>query len=136
MQTNRYKYFRWTARTGWLTVAYVVAFPAFIGYMAMATDVSRILFPRLLSQEEERRRWSDAAVEFEDQITGNRSWDIGDALSDAQPRSRKYWLTKTHRANGICEGREGETQCLSFDCLNDHIFPGAGVWCRCCKELQ
>lgn len=49
MQTNRYKYFRWTARTGWLTVAYVVAFPAFIGYMAIATDVSGIFFPRLLS---------------------------------------------------------------------------------------
>ena len=54
MQTNRYKYFRWTARTGWLTVAYVVAFPAFIGYMAMATDVSRILFPRLLSHKRKK----------------------------------------------------------------------------------
>lgn len=40
MQTNRYKYFRWTARTGWLTVAYVVAFPAFIGYLGIVTDVS------------------------------------------------------------------------------------------------
>ncbi|CAL8574436.1 hypothetical protein XPA_000396 [Xanthoria parietina] len=40
MQTNRYKYFRWTARTGWLTVAYVVAFPAFIGYFGVVTDVS------------------------------------------------------------------------------------------------
>lgn len=40
MQTNRYKYFRWTARTGWLTVAYVVAFPAFIGYFGIVTDVS------------------------------------------------------------------------------------------------
>ena len=40
MQSNRYKYFRWTARTGWLTVAYVIAFPAFIGYLGMVTDVS------------------------------------------------------------------------------------------------
>lgn len=38
MVVNRHKYFRWTARTGWLTIAYVVAFPAFIGYLGMATD--------------------------------------------------------------------------------------------------
>ena len=40
MQNNRHKYFRWTARTGWLTFAYVVAFPAFIGYLGTVTDVS------------------------------------------------------------------------------------------------
>lgn len=40
MQNNRHKYFRWTARSGWLTVAYVVAFPAFIGYLGVVTDVS------------------------------------------------------------------------------------------------
>lgn len=42
MQANRHKYFRWTTRTGWLTVAYVVAFPAFIGYLGIVTDVSAL----------------------------------------------------------------------------------------------
>lgn len=40
MMVERYKYFRWTGRTAWITFAYVVAFPAFIGYFAYTTDVS------------------------------------------------------------------------------------------------
>lgn len=40
MSTNRYKYFRWTPRTARITFAYVVAFPAFLGYWAYKTDVS------------------------------------------------------------------------------------------------
>ncbi|PSS22376.1 hypothetical protein M430DRAFT_137554 [Amorphotheca resinae ATCC 22711] len=35
---NRHKYFRWTKRTVGITFAYVVAFPAFIGALAYATD--------------------------------------------------------------------------------------------------
>lgn len=40
MFVNRHKYFRWTPRTTWLTFAYVIAFPTFIGYWAYTTDVS------------------------------------------------------------------------------------------------
>lgn len=39
MMVDRYKFFRWTPRTAWLSFAYVVAFPAFIGYLAFVTDV-------------------------------------------------------------------------------------------------
>lgn len=39
MFVNRHQYFRWTPRTAYLTFAYVVAFPAFIGYLAYTTDV-------------------------------------------------------------------------------------------------
>ena len=39
MFTNRHKYFRWTGRTARITFAYVVAFPALIGYLAYTTDV-------------------------------------------------------------------------------------------------
>jgi hypothetical protein len=42
MWINRHKYFRWTGRTARITFAYVVAFPAFIGYWAYVTDVSWI----------------------------------------------------------------------------------------------
>jgi len=38
MAANRYKYFRWTSRTARISFAYVVAFPAFIGYWAYVTD--------------------------------------------------------------------------------------------------
>jgi hypothetical protein len=41
MHANRHKYFRWTPRTAGITFAYVVAFPAFVGYLAYTTDVSR-----------------------------------------------------------------------------------------------
>ena len=40
MMVDRYKYFRWTGRTAWITFAYVVAFPTLIGYFAYTTDVS------------------------------------------------------------------------------------------------
>jgi hypothetical protein len=40
MFVNRHKYFRWTRRTAGITFAYVIAFPAFIGYLAYTTDVS------------------------------------------------------------------------------------------------
>jgi hypothetical protein len=39
MFVNRHKYFRWTGRTARITFAYVVAFPALIGYLAYTTDV-------------------------------------------------------------------------------------------------
>ena len=42
MQVNRHKYFRWTPRTVWLTVAYVVVVPSMFGYMGFVTDVSGI----------------------------------------------------------------------------------------------
>jgi len=38
MYVNRHKYFRWTGRTAGITFAYVIAFPAFIGYWAFTTD--------------------------------------------------------------------------------------------------
>jgi hypothetical protein len=40
MQVNRYKYFRWTTRTAWISFAYVVAVPSVIGYLGYVTDVS------------------------------------------------------------------------------------------------
>lgn len=39
MSANRYKYFRWTARTAWISIAYAVVFPSLIGYIAYTTDV-------------------------------------------------------------------------------------------------
>ena len=40
MSANRWKYFRWTPRTAWITFAYVVAVPAIFGYVGFVTDVS------------------------------------------------------------------------------------------------
>lgn len=45
MIVNRHKYFRWTKRTAFLSFAYVVAFPAFVGYWAFVTDVSSLFLP-------------------------------------------------------------------------------------------
>ncbi|OBT85788.1 hypothetical protein VE02_05827 [Pseudogymnoascus sp. 03VT05] len=38
MIINRHKYFRWTKRTAFISFAYVIAFPAFVGYWAFVTD--------------------------------------------------------------------------------------------------
>lgn len=43
MYTVRHKYFRWTGRTAGLFVAYVIAFPSLLGYVAYTTDVSGTL---------------------------------------------------------------------------------------------
>ena len=40
MSTNRFKYFRWTARTARISFIYMVFIPSLVGYMAYHTDVS------------------------------------------------------------------------------------------------
>ena len=40
MHNNRYKYFRWTPRTAWITFVYVGLIPGIIGYVGYKTDVS------------------------------------------------------------------------------------------------
>lgn len=39
MFVNKHKYFRWTPRTAWLTIAYVVVVPSIFGYIGYTTDV-------------------------------------------------------------------------------------------------
>ena len=39
MNANRWKYFRWTPRTAWITFVYAVAVPSVIGYVGYVTDV-------------------------------------------------------------------------------------------------
>ncbi|KAJ1337450.1 NADH dehydrogenase (ubiquinone) 1 beta subcomplex subunit 4 [Microdochium nivale] len=38
MQSNRFRYFRWTPRTASITLAYVVVIPAIVGVIAYRTD--------------------------------------------------------------------------------------------------
>jgi len=40
MYVKRHEFFRWTPRTAWLTVTYVLAVPAAFLYMGWHTDVS------------------------------------------------------------------------------------------------
>jgi len=39
MMVERYRYFRWTPRTAWLSFVYVVAVPSVLGYFAYTQDV-------------------------------------------------------------------------------------------------
>ncbi|KAI5856920.1 hypothetical protein BZA05DRAFT_386608 [Tricharina praecox] len=38
LNTNRYRYFRWTPRTAKFTFLYVAVIPTVLGYLAFATD--------------------------------------------------------------------------------------------------
>ncbi|CAN8096612.1 unnamed protein product [Discula destructiva] len=38
MMSNRYKYFRWTPRTAWLSFVYMIAVPTALGTVAYRTD--------------------------------------------------------------------------------------------------
>ena len=39
MSANRWKYFRWTPRTAWISFVYIVAVPSVVGYVGYVTDV-------------------------------------------------------------------------------------------------
>ena len=43
MSANRYKYFRWTPRTAWITFVYVAVVPSVLGYIGYVTEVSGLL---------------------------------------------------------------------------------------------
>ena len=51
MSANRWKYFRWTPRTAWITFVYVVAVPSVIGYVGYVTEVSRRFLSSLDSKD-------------------------------------------------------------------------------------
>ncbi|KAK3692373.1 hypothetical protein B0T22DRAFT_475303 [Podospora appendiculata] len=38
MNNNRYKYFRWTPKTAWLSLVYIGIVPGIVGYIAYTTD--------------------------------------------------------------------------------------------------
>ncbi|KAK3333691.1 hypothetical protein B0T19DRAFT_440434 [Cercophora scortea] len=38
MNSNRYKYFRWTPYTAWLSFVYIGVVPGIVGYIAYTTD--------------------------------------------------------------------------------------------------
>lgn len=42
MQVDRYKHFKWTPRTAWLSILFAVAIPSSLYYVANKTDVSRL----------------------------------------------------------------------------------------------
>ena len=39
LNSNRYKYFRWTPRTAWVTFVYVALVPSIVGYIGYKYDV-------------------------------------------------------------------------------------------------
>lgn len=43
MMVNRFRYFRWNARVARIGFAYMVAFPAFMGFIAYRWEVRRFL---------------------------------------------------------------------------------------------
>lgn len=89
MQSNRFRYFRWTPRTAWITVAYVVVVPSIVGLLAYRTDVSVVCVS--LS-------------------TGGPLFSASEHLLDLA----RFWNIKRktdllwNRAFGICVPREGE----------------------------
>ena len=64
MSSNRWKYFRWTPRTAWISFVYIVAVPSVVGYVGYVTDVSFLFLNRCPITEraygdagEEKLRW-------------------------------------------------------------------------------
>ena len=49
MSANRWKYFRWTPRTAWITFVYVAVVPSVLGYVGYVTEVSGLLSLSTLS---------------------------------------------------------------------------------------
>ena len=58
MSSNRWKYFRWTPRTAWISFVYMVAVPSVVGYVGYVTDVRLpVLEPVSYYGAGLRRRW-------------------------------------------------------------------------------
>ena len=55
MYVKRHEYFRWTPRTAWLSVAYVLAIPGALMYTAYKIDVSHTRDRRFSGQVYRRR---------------------------------------------------------------------------------
>ena len=45
MSQNRFKYFRWTPRTAWLSFVYMAVVPSLVGVVAYSTDVRTNMTP-------------------------------------------------------------------------------------------
>jgi hypothetical protein len=81
MAVDRYKHFRWTPRTAWITVAYVLVVPSIMGYFAYTTDVSYALpsFGGRVSDRQareevlEERRMQSQNISESSVVTGVRS---------------------------------------------------------------
>lgn len=81
MIQNRYKYFRWTKRTAWLSFVYVIVVPGAVGYLGWKYDVS----------EPFRLGWKE----------GKREGRVGEDGERSGADSGR------HRANGICARSAG-----------------------------
>lgn len=56
MQVERYRHFKWTPRTAWLSILFAVAIPSSLYYVANKTDVSRLYFVSYLPTLEAGRQ--------------------------------------------------------------------------------
>ena len=77
MSANRWKYFRWTPRTAWITFVYVVVVPSALGYVGFMTDVSGLWDVRAeyggLGNEAGQER-------VEERMSTNEDWRLWIAL--------------------------------------------------------
>ncbi|KAG7005311.1 hypothetical protein G7Y79_00020g048390 [Physcia stellaris] len=71
MSANRWKYFRWTPRTAWISTVYVVIVPAAFAYVGFVTDM----------EEEERDGYADG-VGFHQGKYDMRGKRRGDTISE------------------------------------------------------
>jgi hypothetical protein len=76
MVVNRHKYFRWTKRTAWINVAYVVIVPAMLGTVGYMTDVSKF---RAGAGGIELRPRANAGIQGKWEMRGKRR---GDTISE------------------------------------------------------
>ena len=58
MIVNRHKYFKWTPRTTWLTLTYVVFVPAAFGYMGYMTDVRELRCSIAIANTRAQGKWN------------------------------------------------------------------------------
>lgn len=75
MQVDRYKHFKWTPRTAWLSIIFAVVIPSSLYYVANKTDVSRLFqFFRTLGNAYQEMGITREEVKQEEACRGSR-WD-------------------------------------------------------------
>lgn len=77
MYVKRHEFFRWTPRTAWVSVAYVIAIPAATLYLAWTTEVRRSPYPGA----RECARWHGRGTEADAEMLQGK-WDFRGKLRD------------------------------------------------------
>lgn len=131
MSANRYKYFRWTARTAWISIAYAIVFPSFIGYIAYSTDVCQRCFSFSLFFAFASLDFAQWGQKIAPKNSNKKTNDIEDRYNE---ELIVMFASRTYRENTYCGLNEEGIRLWGFEQVLKGGFSFAVSYCVACLE--